>query len=220
MIELAVLDIAGTTVDEGGAVYRVLAEVVTEAGHPPADTELRRWMGADKREALAALTGRAQVEDLHETFVARLAEAYAATPPQPLPGVPAALAALRSAGTSVVLTTGFDRQVTDPLLAALPAAFTGELDAVVCAHDVGAGRPDPAMIHRAMELAHVADPARVLTAGDTVLDVQAGRNAGAGRVVGVLTGAQTREELAVAGPTDVVGGVADLPALLGIPVPA
>lgn len=215
IVSLAVLDIAGTTVDEGGAVYRVLAEVVTDAGHPPPDTELRRWMGADKREALAALTGRAEVEDLHDAFVARLAQAYAATPPRPLPGVPTALAALRTSGIQVVLTTGFDRQVTDPLLAALPREFTAELDGVVCAADVGTGRPDPAMIHRAMALAGVGDPARVLVAGDTVLDVEAGRNARAGRVVGVLTGAQTRDELAVAGPTDVVGGVADLPELLG-----
>ncbi|MFP5071728.1 HAD family hydrolase [Pseudonocardia nantongensis] len=143
-----------------------------------------------------------------------------AVPPRSLPGVPAALAALRAAGTPVVLTTGFDRQVTGPLLAALPAEFTGELDGVVCAGDVGAGRPDPAMIHRAMALTGVDDPARVLTAGDTVLDVEAGRNARAGHVIGVLTGAQTREELAAAGPTGIVDGVVDLPGLLAVPDPA
>lgn len=213
------LDVAGTTVDEGGAVYRVLAEVVAGAGHPADDAAVRRWMGADKREALAALTGRDRVENLHDTFVARLVRAYAATPPRPLPGVPRALATLRAAGTAVVLTTGFDRQVTDPLLARLPREFTAELDAVVCAEEVAAGRPDPAMIRRAMALAGVDDPARVLAAGDTVLDVEAGAAAGAGWVVGVLTGAQTRAELAAAGPTHVLDGVADLPELLGL-VPA
>ncbi|MBN9734068.1 MULTISPECIES: phosphonatase-like hydrolase [unclassified Pseudonocardia] len=212
---LAVLDVAGTTVDEGGAVYRVLADVVADAGHPASAADIRRWMGADKREALAALTGRDRIEDLHDAFVARLAAAYAATPPRPLPGVPGALAALRTTGTSVVLTTGFDRQVTDPLLASLPPEFTGELDGVVCAEEVGAGRPDPAMIHRAMALTAVTDPARVLAAGDTVLDVEAGRRAGAGWVVGVLTGGQTRDELTAAGPTHVVSGVAALPELVG-----
>ena len=212
---LAVLDIAGTTVDEGGAVYRVLADTVAAAGRPATDADIRRWMGADKREALAALTGRDDVGELHAEFVRRLAEAYAATPPRPLAGVPDALAALRVAGCSVVLTTGFDRQVTDPLLAGLDAAFTRELDAVVCAVDVGVGRPDPAMIHRAMTLTGTDDPAGVLVAGDTVLDVAAGRNASAGWVVGVLTGAQTREELAAAAPTHVLDGVADIPALFG-----
>lgn len=214
---LAVLDIAGTTVDEGGAVYRVLADTVAAHGPPATDAAIRRWMGADKREALTALTGRTEVEDLHDEFVARLADAYADAPPRALPGVPDALAALRSAGCSVVLTTGFDRQVTDPLLGTLDPAFTRELDGVVCAADVGAGRPDPAMIHRAMALTGLDDPARLLVAGDTVLDVTAGRNATAGWIVGVLTGGQTRAELAAAVPTHILDGVADLPALLGTP---
>lgn len=214
MIRVACLDIAGTTVDEGGAVYRVLAEVATDAGHPPSGRAIRRWMGADKREALRALTGLDEVEDLHTDFVTRLRAAYAATPPTPCAGVPAALAALRGARVAVVLMTGFDRGVTDPLLQTVAL----EVDAVVCAEEVGAGRPSPAMIHRAMALTGVDEPAAVLAAGDTVLDVEAGRAAGAGLVVGVLSGAGSREELAAAGPTHVLGGVADLPALLGLAV--
>jgi phosphonatase-like hydrolase len=219
MITLAALDIAGTTVDEGGAVYRVLAETVAEHGTPAADADIRHWMGADKREALAALTGDPDaVEALHTRFVARLRDTYRATPPRPLPGVPEALAALRAAGVRVVLTTGFDHNVTDPLIDALGWRVGGgpgtELDAVVCAEDVGGGRPRPDMIHRAMRLTGVDDPATVLTAGDTVLDVRAGQAATAGMVVAVLSGAQTRDELAAARPTHILSGVRDIPALL------
>lgn len=163
MIELVALDIAGTTVDEGGAVYRVLAEVVAEHGTPASDADIRRFMGADKRAALVALTGDAgAAEVLHARFVERLRAAYAATPPRPVRGVPQAMATLRAAGVRVALTTGFDRQVTDPLLAALgwrvaSAGCEGQLDAVVCAPEVAAGRPEPYMIHRAMELTGVTD---------------------------------------------------------------
>ncbi|NUT53032.1 MAG: phosphonatase-like hydrolase [Saccharothrix sp.] len=213
MITLAALDIAGTTVDEGGAVYRVLASVVADHGRPGVD--VRPWMGADKREALAALTGRSDVEDLHDEFVARLRAAYAAQPPTPLPGVPEALGALRSAGVRVVLTTGFDRQVTDPLLDAVGWRVGEHLDGVVCASEVTGGRPQPHMIHRAMAQTGVTDPAQVLVAGDTVLDVRAGLAARAGIVAAVLTGAQTRAELAAEHPTHVLDGVRDLPRLLG-----
>ena len=217
MIELAALDIAGTTVQEGGAVYRVLAEVVADHGTPASDTEIRRWMGADKREALAALTGDPDaVEKLHDEFVTRLQKAYAAVPPTPLPGVPEALAALRTAGVRVALTTGFDRQVTDPLLAALGWRLGEHLDAVVCASEVAAGRPEPYLIHRAMELTGVDDPARVLAAGDTVLDIRAGHAARAGIVIGVLSGAQTRAELSVERPTHMLAGVHEIPALLDL----
>lgn len=215
MITLVALDIAGTTIDEGGAVYRVLAEVVAEQGAPAPDADLRHWMGADKRAALAALTGDpAAAEELHDRFVARLREVYASTPPVAFPGVPEALAALRESGVRVALTTGFDRRITDAILSEVDWQVGEQLDAVVCASEVEAGRPAPHMIHRAMELTGVDDPARVLTAGDTALDVQAGHAAGAGQVVAVLTGAQTRSELEAHHPTLVLPGVADLPAAL------
>ncbi|GAA3850719.1 phosphonatase-like hydrolase [Saccharothrix violaceirubra] len=211
MITLAALDIAGTTVDEGGAVYRTLASVVADRG---IDADIRPWMGADKREALAALTGTDDVEDLHTEFVTRLRAEYAATPPTPLPGVTEALATLRANGVRVVLTTGFDRQITDPLLESVGWRVDEHLDAVVCASEVGGGRPLPHMIHRAMALTGTTDPADVLVAGDTVLDVRAGRAADAGYVVAVLTGAQTKAELSAEHPTHVLAGVRDVPTLL------
>lgn len=211
MITLAALDIAGTTIDEGGAVYRILAEVVAEHGTAPSDAQLRRWMGADKRAALTALTGDPDAtERLHDLFVTRLGTAYAQNPPAPFPGVPRTLASLREAGAQVVLTTGFDRQITDLLLNEVGWQVGEQLDAVVCACEVGAGRPAPDMIHRAMELTRINDPAQVFVAGDTALDVQAGHAAGAGHVVGVLTGAQTRAELERQRPTRILPGLADL----------
>lgn len=216
-ITLVALDIAGTTVEEGGAVYRVLAEVVS-THRRPSDAEIKNWMGADKRQAIAARTGldRADpaVEALHEQFVATLAQAYAATPPVPIPGTPEAFAALRAAGIRVVLTTGFDRQVTDPLLTSLGWSVPEVLDGVVCASEVAAGRPAPDMINRAMELVGIDDPRQVLAAGDTVLDVRAGHAAGAGVVIGVLSGAQTTADLTPEHPTRLLDSVADLPALL------
>jgi len=222
-IELAALDIAGTTVDEGGAVYRVLAQVVRARGGTPSDTDIRTWMGADKREAIAALLDMAPMDpavaETHREFVDELATAYRATPPVPLPGVVAAIATLRAAGIKVALTTGFDRQVADPLLAAIGWDVPAVLDAVVCADEVTAGRPTPFLVLRAMELTGVVDHSRVLVAGDTVLDIRSGHAARAGVVVGVLTGAQTAAELAAAEPTHIVQTVAVLPELLGLPTP-
>lgn len=61
MIELAVFDIAGTTVDEGGTVYRVLADTVRALGADPSDSQIERWMGAGKREAIAALLAQSHI---------------------------------------------------------------------------------------------------------------------------------------------------------------
>jgi phosphonatase-like hydrolase len=222
--ELVVLDMAGTTIDEGLQVYRVLAETATAHGASPSEADIARWHGAAKHEALRALlTPRGGIppsEDVLRTVVAdfrsRLADAYADSPPRPLAGVPETLADLRSAGIRVALTTGFDRDIVDSLLRALDWEGDSVVDAVVCGSDVATGRPAPYMIFHAMEALAVTDVARVLVAGDTPRDLAAGTNSGAAYVVGVLSGASGAEELGAHRHTHLLSSVAELPALLGV----
>ncbi|MEV6240576.1 phosphonatase-like hydrolase [Lentzea sp. NPDC051838] len=210
-VDLVVLDIAGTTVQEHGLVYKALADTVIAAGGSADD--VGNWMGADKYEAISSMLGKPVVDAEFKDFHERLTAYYAETPPTPIPGVPEALAQLRSQGVKVALTTGFDRPIVDGLLEVLGWG-EGVLDAVVCVDDVSAGRPAPYMIYTAMELTGVRDVRRVLTAGDTVRDLEAGTNAAAGFVVGVLSGSQTEDELSAAPHTHLLPSVATLPALL------
>ncbi|MEO6530388.1 MAG: HAD family hydrolase, partial [Specibacter sp.] len=152
-----------------------------------------------------------------------LAERYAATPPVALPGVSAAIATLRARGIKVALTAGFDDDVAYPLLESLgwsAGADTGSTaDAVVTTTEVAAGRPAPSMIHHAMEKNGVLNVRNVLAAGDTAVDVQAGRNAG-GISVGVLTGKLSRDELAAHSHDYILTGVVDVPELAETQFPA
>lgn len=222
--ELVVLDMAGTTIDEGLQVYRILGETVSAHGASPTPADLERWHGAAKHEALRALlTPRggtppsAEVlERVIADFRAGLAAAYAERPPRPLPGVPEALADLRAAGIRIALTTGYDREIVDSLLPALGWDGDSVVDTVVCGSDVPVGRPAPFMIFRAMERLGVTDVARLLVAGDTARDLQAGSNSGAALVVGVLTGAGGVDELGAHRHTHLLASVAELPAFLGV----
>ncbi|WP_369373042.1 HAD family hydrolase [Promicromonospora sp. Populi] len=244
MIALAALDIAGTTVEEGGAVYRALHDAVRRHGSRADVADVAHWMGADKRTAIRALLaigggqadvvgGQADVvgvgretnvavktaiheDTVDETFLdfeRLLREAYDKTPPIAMPGVLDAFAALRAHGAKIALTTGFSVDVTDLLLDRL-GWRDGVVDTVICTDDVPAGRPAPYMVHRAMERTAVWRAAAVLTVGDTVLDLEAGTNAGAGVVVGVLSGGVPRETLAAAPHTHLLPSVAALPDLL------
>jgi phosphonatase-like hydrolase len=222
--ELVVLDIAGTTVDEGQHVYRMLGETAKAHGASPSEADIARWHGSAKHEALHALLtsrdGTPPSDEELQTVVAdfrnRLTAAYAQHPPLPLPGVSEALAALRAAGIRVALNTGFDRDIVESLLNALGWEGNSVVDAVVCGSDVRAGRPAPFMIFRAMEQLGVTDVARVLVVGDTPRDLQAGTNSGAGLVVGVLTGASDADELGAHRHTHLLPSVADLPTFLGV----
>lgn len=222
MIELAALDMAGTTINESGAVYRALRNAVERNGVAVAEADLQTWMGTDKREAIAALVRLGGgtptpelVEESYAAFAEYLREAYRANPPQALPGVEEALAELRRRGIKVALTTGFSDDVAHPLLESLgwSAGEGGNLDAVVTSDEVPRGRPAPYMIHRAMEKTGVIDTRRVLTAGDTVVDVEAGRNAGAGVVIGVLTGELGRADFDGHPHTHVLASVTEIPDL-------
>jgi len=65
-------------------------------------------------------------------------------------------------------------------------------------------------ITRAMALAGVDDPARVIVVGDTDAALQAARNAAVGCSNGVLSGAHGRERLAAGPHTVLLDSVADL----------
>ncbi len=233
MIKLVACDMAGTTIDEHGDVYAALARSVEETGASTTPAAVQEWMGADKVEAIAALIGLGggtpsteRVQGAFVRFKEILAGLYTARPPVALDGVEDAIRELRRRGIKVALTTGFSRDVADPLLAGLGWKLAGAegtsdagdpgavlLDAVVCSDEVSAGRPAPHMIHRAMELTGVLDVCEVLAAGDTVNDLQAAMNAGV-TAVGVLSGKLGRGELGAHPHHHLLDGVKDIPALL------
>jgi phosphonatase-like hydrolase len=223
MIDLVALDMAGTTIDDHGSVYVALTKSVEETGATVAESDLQRWMGADKVTAIRALMtlGGEELTDSRvavafERFRQILAGYYLDNPPVALPGVEDALIELANRGILISLTTGFSADVATPLLESL-GWTTGPgsdhlLDAVVTTTDVKAGRPAPYLIQHAMELTGVQDVRRVLAAGDTVVDLLAAHNAGV-IGVGVLTGALTRAQLAEHPHDHILESVAALPGL-------
>lgn len=218
---LAAFDMAGTTIDDHGLVYDALRLAVEELGATVEPVDLQHFMGAEKRYAIRELAARggvelgdAELDAQFARFCALLDELYGDLPPVGLPGVAEAIDALRAAGIKVALTTGFSESVGRPLVDSL--GWWDRLDAVVYASEVAEGRPAPYMIFRAMEAVGVHDVSEVLVAGDTVVDLQAAANAGAGWRIGVLTGALDAEELRGHGETHIVDGVRVVPALLGV----
>ena len=219
---LAALDMAGTTVDEGGLVYSAVGEAVAEATGGPIPAELMlQWKGTSKEEAIAGLLramgsddSHAQVLKVYDVFAGKLEEAYGRTPPAPIPGVLEMFETLRRAGVKVALQTGYAAPVANSIMTGLGWTVGETVDALVTSDTVAASRPAPYLVFHAMEATGVTDVRRVLTAGDTPNDLAAGMNAGAGFVVGVTTGSFTRSQLEVEPHTHILDSVAALPTLL------
>jgi phosphonatase-like hydrolase len=217
--ELACLDMAGTTVRDDGAVEaafdQALAAVGVSEGTPQYEAAhrfVRETMGWSKADVFAALLQ----PDPARRATAEFASAYEAIVAdgrvEPIPGAPDVLRALRAAGVKVCLTTGFAPSTRDALLDAL--AWRDEIDLALSPADVGRGRPAPDLVLGAMARLGIDDPAHVAVVGDTVSDLEAGTAAGAGAVIGVLSGAHDEEALVAAPHTAILPDVTGLIALL------
>ncbi|MFE7721521.1 phosphonatase-like hydrolase [Nocardia rhizosphaerihabitans] len=219
-IQLAALDMAGTTVADGGLVLRAFEAAATAAGidtEGPRRDEARQYvvdtMGQSKIEVFRALLGdenAAQAGNLafEAAYDALIDEADIA----PIPGAVEAITALREAGVRVALTTGFSRGTQDKLLAAL--GWADLVDLTLAPSDAGRGRPYPDMILTAALRLGVDAVDRIAVLGDTTSDIATGLAAGAGIVAGTLTGAHSADQLRAAGATHVVASVAEFPALV------
>lgn len=217
-IQLAVFDLAGTTVRDGGQVPRAFVGALSAHGIEVTPEQVNGVRGASKRHAILHFIpegpdrGRRAAE-AYATFRDRLSHAYRADGVEPIDGADEVFRWLRERSIRVALNTGFDRDLTTLLLASLGWGET-VADAVVCGDDVQSGRPAPDLILRAMSLTGTRDARGVVNVGDTVLDLTAGQNAGVGWNVGVLSGAHGRALLKSAPHTHLLGSVKELPTIL------
>jgi phosphonoacetaldehyde hydrolase len=107
----------------------------------------------------------------------------------PVAGLSAAVEEVRRRGVKIGGTTGYFRAAADRVAAAAKARGYAP-DVTACPDDVPAGRPAPWMMFRIMEATGVFPPAAVVKVGDTVPDIDEGRNAGAWAVGVTHTGSE------------------------------
>lgn len=216
-IELVIFDMAGTTVREQGQVADAFTEALSGHGISVTPEQLNDVRGSSKREAVLRFIPEGadrekEAAQVYDSFREHLARLYRAGGVEPVDGAEETFRWLRRRGVGVALNTGFDRDITELLLAAL-GWQEGVVDAVVCGDDVRQGRPAPYLIFRAMEAVGATSPRRVVNVGDTVLDLRAGHNACVGWNVGVLSGAHGRQQLEREPHTHLIESVASLPGL-------
>ncbi|MFD7555093.1 phosphonatase-like hydrolase [Streptomyces sp. NPDC059835] len=224
---LIVLDMAGTTVADGGLVERAFERAAGHLGVEPGSADhaaklqyVRDTMGESKISVFRHLFDTEELaQRANSAFEQAYGELVDAGLISEIPGARAAIERLRAEGRTVVLTTGFARVTQDAILDAL--GWQGLADLTLCPADAGGrGRPYPDMVLAAfLRTGAVDDVREIVTAGDTAYDMLSGTRAGAGTVAGVLTGAHDRAALTGHGATHVLDSVAELPALLAAPAP-
>lgn len=222
-IEMVVFDMAGTTVDEGKIVYKSVQHALNQSGIPISLPEVLQIGGWNKKEGIRHLMGRYggadrgedQVERIHDQFLERVNAAYTSGEGvREMEGASELFRQLKERGIKVVLDTGYHRPTANILIEHMGWEKEGLIDYSVTSDEVEQGRPHPLMIQRAMQHLGIEDPQAVAKVGDTLSDIEEGKNAGCGLVVAMATGAVPLGNLIAAKPDHVIESLSKLLPLL------
>ncbi len=214
-IELICFDMAGTTVNDHGLVLEAFRRTIEELDvvgdeATKAEAYVIETMGQSKIEVFSVLfDGRAEVAN--EAFERHFVTAAHEVGVSEVPGARDAIETLKSRGLAVALTTGFSPSTRETLIDLL--GWSDLVTLRVSPADAGRGRPAPDMVLLCALRTRVSAMQTVMVVGDTASDMQAGRRAGVGRCVGVLSGTDDHARLMANGADVVINSVADLPKL-------
>lgn len=218
-IKLVVFDIAGTIIEDHGEVVRAFSAALEKNGIPFSKEELKRRMGASKREVIRHFAEQLQlakplpdiVETTYDCFRGELEKLYAERI-TPIEGAADTFQWCRDRDIQIATATGFYREISDLILK--KTGWKDAFTANISSSDVRLGRPAPYMIFRAMEATGVQNVQDVINVGDTPLDLQSARNAGVRGNIGVLSGSYDRQSLEREPHTHVINSIAELPTLI------
>jgi phosphonoacetaldehyde hydrolase len=251
-LRAVVFDWAGTIVDHGAkAPADVFVRAFAEFGVEIGEDEARGPMGMAKREHIEAvmamprvqaawrerhgrIPGEAEVDRVYEVFVP-MNVAVVADHGALIEGAAAVTARLRARGLAIGSTTGYTREIMQPLLPQAAAQGFAP-DSLVCAGEVARGRPAPLMLYKTFAELGVWPASAVVVVDDTPAGIRAGLAAGCWTVGVALTGnafgltpaeadalaepdrhrreARAYAELARAGAHAVIDGVAELESVI------
>lgn len=218
-IELVVFDMAGTTVSDDGVVEAAFQRAAERTGVVATLTPeealdyVRATMGMSKIDVFTRLAdgdvdAATRATAAFEAAYAELIDESGATE---IAGAETLIRALLDDGVKVALTTGFAPITRDAILRSL--GWLDLVDIALSPVDAGRGRPAPDLVLAAALRAGVSAMSAVAVVGDTASDIRSGLAAGAGLVVGVLSGSHDSDVLRAAGAHAVIDDVTVLSSL-------
>lgn len=221
-IQLAVFDIAGTTVADNSNVADAFQKAFAMNDIRVEKEIVGPLMGYHKPQAIQMVleqTGHAFdagfIEDIHEDFEHEMMEFYAhSTQVRAMDGAEEIFRWLQQKDVRVALNTGFSAAVADVIVSRFGWEDMGLVDEFIGSDEVEKGRPYPFMIQELMRRCKVSDPKQVAKIGDTPVDVEEGLAAGCGWVIAVTTGAGQEEELVRTNPTHIIHSLSQLRAII------
>lgn len=218
-IELVVFDMAGTTVKDKNYVGVAFQNAMDKYGYLVAIENINPIMGYEKPLAIKMMLDKYEpdrlkitaklINSIHSEFVASMLKFYETSHDiVPLPHVEETFLKLREAGIKVALDTGFSRDIADVIISRLN--WEDKIDFLVASDEVEHGRPYPDMIEKIKVALNIESSDVIAKVGDTEVDINEGINSGCKYVIGITTGAFTREQLVPYNPTHIIDDISEV----------
>ena len=216
-IKLLVCDMAGTTINEGGIVYKTLYNTIKGYDIFIKPDDMKNWYGVNKTEVLQHFidtdieyrNNETILPQMLSSFKKELKKNYFEDKSIKLihPEMPDLFNRLRENGVKIALNSGFSVDIQEALIENLN--MRDFIDGYISSESVHHGRPEPFMIQELMKRFNITDPKQVVKVGDSKNDILEGINAGCFKSVGVLSGAESEENLKKVGADVILNSVMD-----------
>lgn len=203
----AILDVDGTLVDTNYHHAIAWHRALHAHDHRVQMWKVHRHIGMGGDQILEALIGADAAAADGEAIRDAEAEAYGELigEVEAMDGARELIEKLRAEGNTVILASSAKQEEVDHYLDLLDAREL--VDDWTTAADVEATKPEPDLVHAALEKAGNEGPSVMV--GDSVWDVEAAKRAGL-PTLAVLTGGFSEAELREAGASQVVESIAEL----------
>jgi HAD superfamily hydrolase (TIGR01509 family) len=203
----AILDVDGTLVDTNYHHAIAWHRALHAHGHHVQMWRVHRHIGMGGDQILDDLIGEEAAAADGEAIRAAEAEAYGELidEVEPMDGARKLIEELRAEGSTVILASSAKAEEVDHYLDLLDARQL--VDGWTTSADVEATKPEPDLVHAALEKAGGNGPAVMV--GDSVWDVKAATAAEV-PTLAVLTGGFSEAELREAGAAEVVESIGEL----------
>jgi len=218
MIRMVIFDMAGTTIDEDNVVYKCVLKALVHYRVPATlEKVLLYAAGKEKmsaiRDVYTEIVGQSPSPEMsaqiYETFQKLLSEAYENTNMKVFDGLKSTLFFLKKRSIKIVFNTGYNGDTARKILKKVDCVKGRDIDLLVTADMVTNARPAPDMIIFALEHFNI-NPKECIKIGDSIVDIQEGKNASVKFSIGITTGAQNRLQLMEAEPDFIIDNLKEL----------
>ncbi len=213
---MLVCDMAGTTIQEKGIVYNSLFNTIKLIKPDLLRSDISRFAGYNKNEVIKYYVDQQRMNspdvvlrNLKSEFNYYLKKEYMNNESVKLmdKSLPSFFNLLREYDIKICLNTGYNKDIQNLLIDKLNLLDC--IDDYISSEEVERGRPYPYMINKLMSRNNVNYPEEVIKIGDSVADIKEGKNAGC-KTVGVLSGADSKEQLLKENPDIIINNIMDL----------